>query len=226
MLGVHRESKGGEVGMTKLDKVVKGLECCYADGMAQNCEECPYAEEDGTCYRIDSLLRDALVLLKAQEPAMVEPKRIELADETKAWLDEMDAVDALGNIADICIDWDGYRTADGLGGLINEIWAYARYCADRLEKAQEPEALDAPKPDSDIGCWYDITHNYTLEQVVNALKAQEPVEPRIVDTSNSKLYHNDMFKNHYCGNCGEFLHVVNRKDLFCSQCGRAVKWDD
>ena len=58
------------------------------------------------------------------------------------------------------------------------------------------------------------------------LKAQEPVEPRIVDTSNSKLYHNDMFKNHYCGNCGEFLHVVNRKDLFCSQCGKAVKWND
>jgi hypothetical protein len=47
-------------------------------------------------------------------------------------------VDALGNIADICIDWDGYRTADGLGGLVNEIWAYARYCADRLKKAQEP----------------------------------------------------------------------------------------
>ena len=43
-----------------------------------------------------------------------------------------------------------------------------------LLKAQEPEALDMPKPDSEIGCWYDITHNYTLEQVVSALKAQEP----------------------------------------------------
>jgi hypothetical protein len=43
-----------------------------------------------------------------------------------------------------------------------------------LLKAQEPEALDMPKPDSDIGCWYDITNNYTLEQVVSALKAQEP----------------------------------------------------
>ena len=83
-------------------------------------------------------MRDALELLKAQEQATIEPKRIELADETKAWLDKMDAVDALGNIADICIDWDGYRTANGLGGLINEIWAYARYCADRIAKAQEP----------------------------------------------------------------------------------------
>ena len=82
--------------------------------------------------------RDAL--LKAQESATVEPKRLELADETKAWLDKMDAVGALSNIAAICIDWDGYRTVDGLGGLVNEIWAYARYCADRLNKAQEPVA--------------------------------------------------------------------------------------
>lgn len=64
-----------------------------------------------------------------------------------------------------------------------------------------------------------------LRDALALLKSQEPVEPKIVDTSNSMLYHNDMFKNHYCGNCGEFLHVVNRKDLFCSQCGRAVKWE-
>ena len=69
---------------------------------------------------------------------------------------------------------------------------------------------------------YELHEMYI--NVISTLKAQEPVEPKIVDTSNSKLYHNDMFKNHYCGNCGEFLHTVNRKDLFCSQCGRAVKW--
>ena len=62
----------------------------------------------------------------------------EKEEETKEWLDKIDAVDALGNIANICIDLDGYRTANGLGGLVNEIWAYARYCADRLLKAQEP----------------------------------------------------------------------------------------
>ena len=44
-------------------------------------------------------------------------------------------------------------------------------------QAQEPETSDAPKSDNNIGCWYDITHNYTLEQVVSALKAQEPVKP-------------------------------------------------
>ena len=89
----------------------------------------------------DQTLDKAIALLKAQEPATIEPKRIDLTDETKAWLDKMDAVDALGNIANICMDWDGYRTANGLGGLINEIWAYARYSADRLLKSQEPRVM-------------------------------------------------------------------------------------
>jgi hypothetical protein len=51
-------------------------------------------------------------------------------------------------------------------------------------KAQKAEAADAPKPDSDIGCWYDITHNYTLEQVVSALKAQEPRVMTPADVNN------------------------------------------
>ena len=74
---------------------------------------------------------------------------------------------------------------------------------------------------SDVGnCFVTL-----MTDALALLKAKEPVKPKVVDTSNSKLYHNDMFKNHYCGNCGEFLHVVNRKDMFCSQCGRAVKWE-
>lgn len=64
-----------------------------------------------------------------------------------------------------------------------------------------------------------------MRNALALLKAQDSVEPKVVDTSSSKLYHSDMFKNYYCGNCGEFLHVVNRKDLFCSQCGRKVKWN-
>lgn len=75
---------------------------------------------------------------------------------------------------------------------------------------------------------YVLRHNgevVTVTDVLALLKAQEPIEPNIIDTANSKLYHNDMFKNYYCGNCGEFLHMVNRKDLFCSQCGKAVKWE-
>ena len=54
--------------------------------------------------------------------------------------------------------------------------------------AQKPEAMDAPKPDSDIGCWYDITHNYTLEQVVSALKEQEPRLVTEADFENADEY--------------------------------------
>lgn len=130
----------------KREKVAKGLECCmlsYKDG----CDACPYLAK-GMCQEL--LGEDALALLKAQVETTIEPKRIDLEEETKAWLDKMDAVDALANIANICIDWDGYRTADGLGGLVNEIWAYARYCADRIAKAQE-----AVEPDIDGNVEYD-----------------------------------------------------------------------
>lgn len=129
--------------MDKREKVIKGLECCLTDNPSI-CEGCPYLEtgclENVRSFKHD-ILRDALALLKAQEPLTVEPKRIDLEEETKAWLDKMDAVDALANIANICMDWDGYRTADGLGGLVNEIWAYARYCAERLLKAREPRVM-------------------------------------------------------------------------------------
>lgn len=57
----------------------------------------------------------------------VQPAPEELLDETKKWLDSQTAEERLTTIKDICLDWDGYRTAAGLGGLINEIWAYAAY---------------------------------------------------------------------------------------------------
>lgn len=119
--------------MPDWEKTIKGLEHEIA---RTNIADLEWLD----CVEV-SLLRDVLTLLKEHEKATIEPKRIDLPDETKAWLDKMDAVDALRNIADICIDWDGYRTANGLGGLINEVWAYARYCADRLQKAQEPRML-------------------------------------------------------------------------------------
>lgn len=91
-------------------------------------------------------VEDIIAMLKGQkiEPETFSPKPDELCDETKLWLDGMTAEERLREIADICIDWDGYRTAEGLGGLLNEIWAYARYPV----KAQEPVA-----PVVDIDTW-------------------------------------------------------------------------
>ena len=56
-------------GMTDLDKVLKGLECC-TNGVnnVPQCENCPYADEQGTCEQLDELHTDALKLLKPQLP--------------------------------------------------------------------------------------------------------------------------------------------------------------
>ena len=45
--------------MTKLEKVIKGLECC---GSLMDCAPCPYDGEDNGCFTI--LKGDALELLK------------------------------------------------------------------------------------------------------------------------------------------------------------------
>lgn len=141
--------------MIDVDNVIKGLEKAVEvfDGRIS----CPMFE-----MWMDET-KGAIALLKEHEKATIEPKRIEIEDETKAWLDGMDAVEALGNIANICMDWDGYRTADGLGGLVNEIWAYARYCADRLMKAQEPV-----KPT------FDIRHGKSMWRCGSCSTALQP----------------------------------------------------
>lgn len=67
----------------------------------------------------------------------VQPQKEELNEEQCRWLADMTAKQRLRLIKDICVDWDGYRTADKLGELINEIWAYAAYPVTR-EAATNP----------------------------------------------------------------------------------------
>ena len=68
--------------MPDREKVIKGLECCVS-GNTAICERlgCPYADEHegigDTC--IDTLMRDALALLKAQEA------RVMTVDEVRSW---------------------------------------------------------------------------------------------------------------------------------------------
>ena len=82
----------------------------------------------------------------------------------------------------------------------------------------------------DCPYWGTGTHGCSecdllARDALELLKAQEPVEPKIIETDLSRSYHNDIYNNFYCGKCGGFLNKVSRKDLFCSQCGQAVKWD-
>ena len=98
--------------------------------------------------------------------------------------------------------WDVYAS---LCDMIDEIIA--------LLKAQEHEALDMPKPDSDIGCWYDITHNYTLEQVVNALKEQEP---RVMALEEVKMLDSDYYYLESMRSPGkELREIVGAYNLTC-----------
>lgn len=80
----------------------------------------------------DKTIDRAVKLLKERELPPVKPEKLE--ERATEWLDNMTAEERLKEIAAILDDWDGYRTAKGLGGLINEIWAYAMYPV----KAQEP----------------------------------------------------------------------------------------
>lgn len=84
---------------------------------------------------IIAYIEDGVKLLKAQELPDVKPEKLE--ERTTKWLDQMTAEERLEEIAAILDDWDGYRTAKGLGGLINEVWAYASYPV----KAQEPRVM-------------------------------------------------------------------------------------
>lgn len=53
--------------MTELEKVIKGLETCISINEGEDCpKECPYYHD--VCFGYGQLMRDALALLKEQEP--------------------------------------------------------------------------------------------------------------------------------------------------------------
>lgn len=114
--------------MAELEKVIKALKRCESYGFCED-KQCPYYD-NVSC--LEMVRKDALELLKAQELPDVKPEKLE--ERTTKWLDQMTAEERLKEIAAILDDWDGYRTAKGLGGLINEVWAYALYPV----KVQEP----------------------------------------------------------------------------------------
>ena len=94
--------------MTDRNKVIKGLECCadlQRKTINRDCDACPYNDDPelGTCFTLFPVIRDALALLKADQAQLVEQRK------------------RLETIADIAIDYDGYRTAEDLMSLIDEL---------------------------------------------------------------------------------------------------------
>ena len=65
--------------MPDREKVVKGLECCCLPG--GRCNKCPYVIVEGFAECTSALAKDALDLLKEQEPV----KPIPPTDESEMW---------------------------------------------------------------------------------------------------------------------------------------------
>lgn len=88
----------------------------------------------------------------------------ELPEKTKEWLDALTPEERLETIKDICVDWDwdGYRTAAGLGSLINEIWAYAAYpCKNEAHVM----SMDEIKNNTRETLWFESKVDNTLTQL-------------------------------------------------------------
>ena len=71
--------------MTDREKVIKGLECCLANGH----NNCPYKSTDEGIDKVTScttyLMKDALALLKAQEPRVMTLEEIGNALKMPIW---------------------------------------------------------------------------------------------------------------------------------------------
>lgn len=74
-----------------------------------------------TIFRKD--VRTVLSLINNEET----PHKIDLSEEMKNFLAEQTAQERLNFIADLVFDWDGFVTADNLGGLLNEVYTYSLY---------------------------------------------------------------------------------------------------
>lgn len=92
----------------------------------------------------------------------VEPDPGELPEKTKEWLDTQTPEERLETIKDICVDWDGYRTAAGLGGLVNEIWAYAAYPCNNNTHVM---SMDEIKSNTRETLWFESKVDNTLTQL-------------------------------------------------------------
>ena len=94
--------------MADREKVVEGLECCIRKMEGQRvCDDCPY-DEDFNCLGCSVVLRQALALLREQEPlrprARGRVERVWACGECGA---EISKGDAYCRMCGREADWDG-----------------------------------------------------------------------------------------------------------------------
>lgn len=100
--------------MDKREKVIKGLECCAECGKCKS--ECPYdGKNDSTYGCTTQLAKDALALLKAQEP------RVMTKEEIKDYLDDPD-----GDKKPLWLEWHSIPALSG--------WVLASQVSDLMKR--------------------------------------------------------------------------------------------
>ena len=73
--------------MPDREKVIKGLECCTMLATLEHpyrCKECPYQINGAPCERF-AIMKDALALLKEQEPIEPIPADYMIEDNEPGW---------------------------------------------------------------------------------------------------------------------------------------------
>ena len=97
--------------MIEREKVMRGLECCMRENNTNMCGDCPYHDSSETrfgCMR--SAMRDALALLREQEPRVLTLEEIKLLpDESDVFLEEIDCIVVAATISRQGEKW-GART--------------------------------------------------------------------------------------------------------------------
>ena len=114
--------------MTKIEKVIKGLEhCAHIEGYCD--KQCPYWDVKDNCGA--TLKRDALALLRAQEPHLVTESDFDGADEygyLPVWTEEKD-----GDMYCECIPKVAITDPDGI-----EMLRYWTSCPDQATREATP----------------------------------------------------------------------------------------
>ena len=97
--------------MDKLEKVIKGLECCINEHKnITDCEHCPYSEIDEGCTSLDDLHSDTLDLLKAQQPRVLTLEEVKMLDSDYYYLESMrshgkELREIVGAYGLTCVTW-------------------------------------------------------------------------------------------------------------------------
>ena len=200
----------------KREKVIKGLERLFDNSGClaiydSECDVCPYKAVNGC---VDQIIKDALELLKAQEPITGETSDgyhtfnelyhhravlfsvIVSVFHDRAWKSKKHHDGTMYDGMFIV----GIDTPDGQATYHYDIEPYwGMFNCRVLDNAPE---------------WDGHTPAQAIERI-GKLKVQEPVKPKIGGSADNCWWHT-------CGKCGE---AIDYKDKYCRHCGQAVKWD-